>query len=79
MGASTWIPGSNQNSNKGQIRNKVLSGGGVSITRSLNTAPPLNGANNSSLDLSIAQIKYQVKTKDFDRLWTVINLTNEAP
>ena len=75
---STWIPGSNQNLNKGQIRNKVFSGGGVSITRSLNTAPPLSGANNSSLDLSIAQIKYQVKTKDFDRLWTVINLTNEA-
>ena len=37
---STWIPGSNQNSNKGQIRNKVFSGGDVSITRTLNTAPP---------------------------------------
>ena len=75
---ATWIPGQNKDSNKGQIRNKVLSGGGVSITRSLKTASPLNEANDSSLDLSIAQIKYQVKTKDFDRLWTVINLTNEA-
>ena len=75
---STWIPGSNKNSNKGQIRNKVLSGGGVSITRSLKTAPALKEANDNSLDLSIAQIKYQVKTKDFDKLWTIINLSNEA-
>ena len=71
---STWKPGSN----KGQIRNKVLSGGGVSITRSLKTSTPLYKATDSSLDLSIAQIKYQVKTKDFDKLWTVINLSNEA-
>ena len=75
---STWIPGLNKDSNKGQIRNKVFSGGIVSITRSIKTAPPLNVVNNSAQDLSIAQIKYQVKTKDFDRLWTVINLTNEA-
>ena len=75
---STWIPGSNKNSNKGQIRNKVLSGGAVSITRSLKTAPALNEANDNSLDLSIAQIKYQVKTKDFNKLWTIINLSNEA-
>ncbi len=75
---SSWIPGSNQASNKGQIRNKVLSGGGVTITRSLRTSAPLYSANDSSLDLSIAQIKYQVKTKDFDKLWTVINLSNEA-
>ena len=34
--------------------------------------------NDDSLDFSIAQIKYKVKTKDFDRLWTVINLSNEA-
>jgi len=75
---STWIPGSNKNSNKGQIRNKVLSGGGVSITRSLKTAPALKEVNDNSLDLSIAQIKYQVKTKDFEKLWTIINLSNEA-
>ena len=75
---STWIPGSDKNSNKGQIRNKVLSGGAVSITRSLKTAPALNEANDNSLDLSIAQIKYQVKTKDFNKLWTIINLSNEA-
>ncbi len=75
---TSWIPGSNPNSNKGQIRNKIFSGGGVSITRSLITSSPLYSANESSLDLSIAQIKYQVKTKDFDRLWTVINLSNEA-
>ena len=75
---TTWIPGSDKNSIKGQIRNKVLSGGGVSITRSLITSNPLNKLNDDSLDFSIAQIKYIVKTKDFDRLWTVINLSNEA-
>ena len=75
---STWIPGSNKDSNKGQVRNKVLSGGGVSITRSLKTAPALKEVNDNSLDLSIAQIKYQVKTKDFEKLWTIINLSNEA-
>ncbi len=75
---STWIPGSNKNSVEGQIRNKVLSGAGVSITRSLNTSRPLYKATDDSLDFSIAQISYQVKTKDFDKLWTVINLNNEA-
>lgn len=75
---SSWVPGSNPNTVKGQIRNKVLSGGGVSITRSLITSPPLYGTTDGSLDFSIAQIKYKVKTKDFNKLWTVINLSNEA-
>ena len=75
---STWIPGSDKNSIKGQTRNKVLSGGAVTITRSLITSDPLYKLNDDSLDLSIAQIKYMVKTKYFDRLWTVINLSNEA-
>ena len=75
---STWIPGSNKNSVEGQIRNKVLSGSGVSITRSLKTSRPLYKTTDDSLDFSIAQISYQVKTKDFDKLWTVINLSNEA-
>ena len=75
---STWFPGSNKNSIEGQIRNKVLSGGGVSITRNLITSPPLKTFNDNSLDFSIAQIKYQVKTKNFNRLWTIINLNNEA-
>ena len=75
---STWIPGSNKNSVEGQIRNKVLSGGGVSISRSVTTSRPLYKATDDSLDFSIAQISYRVKTKDFDKLWTVINLSNEA-
>ena len=75
---STWLPGTNRNSVEGQIRNKVLSGGGVSISRSVTTSRPLYKATDDSLDFSIAQISYQVKTKDFDRLWTVINLSNEA-
>merc|ERR1711991_104404 len=75
---STWNPGSNKNSVEGQIRSKVLPGGGVSISRSIITSPPLKKVNDDSLDFSIAQIKYQVKTKNFDRLWTIINLSNEA-
>ena len=75
---STWIPGSNKNSIEGQIRNKVLSGAEISITRNLITSPPLETVSDNSLDFSIAQIKYQVKTKNFDRLWTIINLSNEA-
>jgi len=75
---SSWKPGSNINSVEGQIRNKVLSGGGVTISRSLITTKPLYNKSESNLDYSIAQIKYQVKTKDFDKLWTIINLNNEA-
>ena len=75
---SSWIPGSNRDSIEGQIRNKVLSGGGVLISRSVETLPPLYKGKDSKLDFSIAKIKYEVKTKDFDRLWTVINLNNEA-
>ena len=75
---STWLPGSNKNSVEGQIRNKVLSGGGVYISRSVTTSRPLYKATDDSLDFSIAQISYRVKTKDFDKLWTVINLSNEA-
>ena len=75
---STWLPGSNKNSVEGQIRNKVLSGGGVSISRSVTTSRPLYKATDDSLDFSIAQISYRVKTKDFDKLWTVINLSSEA-
>ena len=75
---STWNPGSNKNSVEGQIRSKVFSGGGVSISRSIITSSPLKKINDDSLDFSIAQIKYQVKTKNFDRLWTIINLSNEA-
>ena len=74
---TTWIPGSNTNSIQGQIRNKIMNGAEVSITRNVISSPPITTQFDSNLDNSIVKVIYEVKTKNFDKIWTIINLNTE--
>lgn len=75
---TSWIPGSNISSVQGQIRSKILTGGGVKITRNLVSSAPIITEFNTNLDNSIVKVIYEVQTKNFDKTWTIINLNTES-
>ncbi len=75
---TSWIPGSNIDSIQGQIRNKIMNGAGLTITRNLISSPPITTQFNSNLDNSIVKVIYEVKTNNFDKVWTIINLNTES-
>tara|TARA_E500000331_G_scaffold116412_1_gene113682 strand:- start:12501 stop:13124 length:624 start_codon:yes stop_codon:yes gene_type:complete len=77
-----WIPGSNQNSYQGQIRNKVFRGSPVKITRNINSQRPMNIGSDFTVDKSIIEVRYNVeyqleKFKE-NIQWTSIELSSEA-
>ncbi len=74
---SSWTPGSDNNSIKGQFRNKIMSGGEVKITRNLISSIPITNNLDGTLDKSIVRVIYEVQTKKFDKIWTIINLNTE--
>ncbi len=74
----TWIPGSNSNSNTGQIRNKVFRGSPVRITRNVTSKRPLNLGSSRTIDRSVIEVVYQVQKGNENIQWTSIDLTSEA-
>ena len=75
---TSWEPGSNKNSLTGQVRNKVLRGKPLTISRYIATERPLGIGSDNTVDRSLAKIVYKVKSTNFVRNWTTINLSSEA-
>lgn len=74
----TWVPGSNHNTLKGQVRNKVFRGAPVRITRNVVSKRPINVGLNQIIDKSLVEVIYQVQKDNENIQWTSINLSSEA-
>ncbi len=73
-----WIPGSNQNSYRGQVRNKIFRGSPVKITRNINSQRPMNIGSDFTVDKSIIEVTYNVEKGNENIQWTSIELSSEA-
>ena len=73
-----WIPGSNQNSYRGQVRNKIFRGSPVKITRNINSQRPMNIGSDFTIDKSIIEVTYNVEKGNENIQWTSIELSSEA-
>ena len=73
-----WTPGSNSSTYSGQKRNKIFTGQGVKIERSVNSQRPFNMGSDAQIDRSIAEITYFVTSNNKKSQWTSIQLSSEA-
>tara|TARA_Y100001968_G_C19172014_1_gene626125 strand:- start:75 stop:683 length:609 start_codon:yes stop_codon:yes gene_type:complete len=73
-----WIPGSNLNSYRGQVRNQIFRGSPVTIIRNINSQRPMNIGSDFTVDKSIIEVTYNVKKGNENIQWTSIELSSEA-